>query len=339
MSTIVERSDALAQKPQDADLDLPIEPGKAPLCPWVKPNRRGQGARSRPREKQARPRDSDSARAQGSNLRGPRGAPKPPRECRTSSCVRFSGQAPRAGSLSLREVARKAPCDTCVARGCRSQVPLTGLERDDQPGAPLSLVEAVAAVVAVVTAAEVPAEIGPVAAGLETQADVLAEEDLDAAAEARRETVVRRQVVELGLDAGQPRRRGDEGIDLPLPPLEKESRLQDRQVHVAQGRRGRKQAVVDDELAPLAIGQDLDLPVGGQGNVEQHAVDGAGVDLDVEVGIEVAVQPVSRDGGELEAAGLGEGGRRQEEKDEGEEGSAHGLSLVAPSHRAIETSP
>lgn len=49
LSRIVQRRDALAKEPQDADLNLSVEPGKVARCARIKPNRPGQGARSRPR--------------------------------------------------------------------------------------------------------------------------------------------------------------------------------------------------------------------------------------------------------------------------------------------------
>src|SRR6185295_451069 len=130
-----------------------------------------------------------------------------------------------------------------------------------------------------------------------------------------------------------------EGVHLARSPLQDEARLESRQVYIAQRHRGAEQTAVDDELAALAVGQQLDLPVTGERDIEHETVGRAGIDLDVEAGIEgvaaagveVALQSIAGEGSELEPARLSEaGGGGQDEEGEGEERSAHGVSLVVP---------
>src|SRR4028118_2132717 len=133
--------------------------------------------------------------------------------------------------------------------------PEGGLERDDQPRRPLDLIDRAAGVIAVVALLEVGVDVGPEAATFEAEADVLREEELDAAAEAGREVVLGVQLGEVRLDAGQADGADDVWVHLPLPALEEEAGVVEAEVQVAQLLGGGEQPLVDAERGPAPGGR------------------------------------------------------------------------------------
>src|SRR5687768_9245137 len=161
------------------------------------------------------------------------------------------------------------------------------LPGEDQPARDLALPEALVGVeAAAVAALDSRIEVRPVSTALDPQADVLGEEDLQAAAEVAREAVLGLHLREIGLDARQPEAAGEEAVHLSGTPLEEDAGMVVADRHVPEHLFGSEEPLVDDELAVLPVGEELDLPVLAQGHVEDQAEEAPFVDPDVEVLVE-----------------------------------------------------